>query len=70
MPKIHGTRKQRAAELLERVKNGPSFSEPVWKGVPFTALEASIQYRRWAESWIVPELQELVAELKKKTVKP
>lgn len=63
MPKIHGTRKEKAAELLGRIKCGPSFS-----GLrePFTPEEASRQYRMWSESWIVEQLLELVPELKQK----
>ena len=66
MPKIDGTRKQIAAELKERLTNGPSFSEPMSSSMPpFSPEEASVQYRRWAESWILGPLCQLVPELKK-----
>lgn len=61
MPKIHGTRKERAQELLDRIKRGPSFSQI---GRPFTLDEATAQYKLWSESWIVCQLIDLVPELK------
>lgn len=61
MPKVRGTRKQRAAELLDRIRRGPSFSNHT---ITFTVDEAATQYKRWSESWIVHELIELVPELK------
>jgi hypothetical protein len=61
MPKVRGTRKQKAAELLERIERGPSFSDT---GRTFTLAEAAEQYQRWAQSWIIQPLHELVPELK------
>lgn len=60
MPKVRGTRRQRAAELLDRLRRGPSFSD----GRPFTSAEAAAQYKIWSESWIIQELLALVPELK------
>lgn len=62
MPKTTGTRKQRAAELLRRVKDGPCITsyaftpeiDEIWKR----------HYKLWADSWIVPALHELVPELR------
>jgi hypothetical protein len=61
MPKVTDTRKQRAAELLKKVKQGPHFS--TIGGSQDTPTE---QYQRWAESWIVTELCDLVPELRKR----
>jgi len=66
MPKVHGTRKQKANELLRMVTNGPSFS----LDFPHQSTErdkylklAEKDYRLWANSWIIPKLKELVSEL-------
>lgn len=61
MPKVIGTRKQRASELLDRIRRGPSFSEI---GRTFTIAEADAQYKVWSESWIIQELLQLIPELK------
>jgi hypothetical protein len=63
MPKVINTRKQKAAELLERLESGPSFSDVA---VPFTTDEAAMHYRVWSSSWIIPIVKELVPELKEK----
>lgn len=65
MPKVFNTRKQRADQLLNRVIKGPAFSESPIAGEDFTAKEAETQYRRWAASWIVEELRDLIPELRK-----
>lgn len=68
MPKVHGTRKEKAMELLEMIKNGPSFSgEPFH--MPFTPKEAKQQYDLWASSWICSRVVELIPELKKARLK-
>lgn len=64
MPKINGTRKQKAAKLLGRLKCGPLFSAP-FDGSPFTKELAEQQFRNWSESWILPNLIDLVPELRK-----
>jgi len=66
MPKIHGTRKQLAKELKERLERGPAFSSSPISGYVFSPEEAVKQYKRWAESWILGPLTQLVPELKKK----
>lgn len=63
MPKVEGTRKQKAKELLDRLTRGPSYSDI---GRAFNVEEASSQYKMWAESWIIPEVLALVPELKVK----
>jgi hypothetical protein len=65
MPKIHDTRREKAAKLFKMVKNGPSFSNPFYSGEVFTVKEATAQYQRWAESWVIELLTELVPELRK-----
>ncbi len=64
--KIHGTRKQKAAELLRLLTEGPSFSEP-FDGSPFTEAQATEQFQRWSASWILEDLKALVPELRKKS---
>lgn len=64
--KVHGTRKQIAAEFLRMIQEGPSFSDHFVD--EFTAEEATQQYRRWAESWIVHPAKTLIPELKVKKV--
>ena len=59
MPKVTGTRKQKAIELLARLERGPLFSE-----FEFTPEQAKQAYQRWAESWILADLKELIPELK------
>lgn len=67
MPKIHGTRKELAAKLKDRLVKGPSFSAPLSSNdPPFSPEVAAAQYRTWAESWILEPLIQLVPELKKK----
>ena len=61
MPKVTGTRKQKATELLARLERGPMFSE--FEYTPERAKEA---YQRWAQSWILEEVKELIPELRRK----
>lgn len=64
MPKIGDTRKDRALKLVEMIARGPIFSSGPELPVPFSATEASAQYRRWAASWVIDELRALVPELR------
>ena len=65
MPKVENTRKQRAEKLLAQLQVGPTFSNPaMFGGGPLTTAETTVQYRRWAETWILPELISLVPELR------
>jgi hypothetical protein len=66
MPKIEGTRKQLAGELIKMVTNGPSFSGSSINGNTLTTEEATKQYRRWADSWVIEKIERLVPELRKK----
>jgi hypothetical protein len=63
MSKISGTRKQKAKELLERVKHGPYFSYDAF-GMPSSQKVVEADYRLWAETWLVDQLIELVPELR------
>jgi hypothetical protein len=56
------TRKLSSVELLALVKKGPFFSDVFDK--PYTPEKATAQYRIWADSWVVPLLEQLVPELK------
>lgn len=59
------TRKQRAAELLERVRRGPALSDIGKSAEHGRALaEAQRGYRIWADTWIIPGLVALIPELK------
>jgi hypothetical protein len=69
MPKVDGTRKQRAVKLLERLQRGPSmfFLERDYKDLGPRELQDSVtaRYRAWAESWILEDVQALIPELRK-----
>lgn len=66
MPKVRNTRRQRAALLLQKLTHGPS-----WGTLPPEAVlsdraaeEATRQYRSWVQSWILPEVRDLLPELR------
>jgi hypothetical protein len=62
---VKTTRAEAARELRERVLRGPAFSDTATYGHgPLTEREVSEQYRRWAESWVLPLVERLVPELK------
>ncbi len=63
MPKVRDTKKQKARELLRRVTDGPAFSEPL-DGTPFTPGKAIALYRLWASTWVIPDILELVPQLR------
>jgi len=67
MPKILGTRKQKAAVLLKRLQNGPTFSGFGFTGVTVEQAieEASAQFRRWSASWVLEDLKALIPELRR-----
>jgi len=66
MPKVYNTRKQRARELYERLRRGPSLSPHAGRGTytGLTVAEAERQVRGWLGSWITYEVIDLVPELK------
>lgn len=62
MPKVSNTRKQKAAKLLEVVKDGPASGvndDPTVLSLPREA------YQLWVNTWVSPALRELVPELRK-----
>jgi ribosomal protein L15 len=67
MPKVIGTRKQKALELYRRAKNGPSIFPRIGESNPnsITKEEFEKTYKIWSESWILNDLEELIPELKK-----
>jgi len=65
MPKAVDTRKQRANELLARIKRGPFFSSTPGLDGPYSPKLAAEGYKLWMESWIKNELIQLVPELRK-----
>ena len=71
MPKTQGTRKQKAAQLLELVNRGPSFTSlqpgignPDELNISQANGRAKQDYILWVDSWILPLLIKLVPELK------
>lgn len=66
MPKITNTRKQRALELLDRLRHGPSFYHPIGSGI-FTETHAREAYYNWFEGWVEEEILYLIPELKKES---
>ncbi len=64
MPKVIDTREQRAAELLKLVKTGPALSRS-FDGSKFTPEQALYHYHLWADTWVLPLINQLVPELAK-----
>ena len=70
MPRVIGTRKQRAAELLKRATNGPAFdmtfSEAGLSDEQKAAIQAELRkrYQCWSQTWLLPALTQLVPELR------
>lgn len=65
MPKISGTKKQKAVELLERLKEGPAIFPLIGSGQTINEEVFKEHYQRWVKSWILGPVQELIPELKK-----
>jgi hypothetical protein len=56
------TRHQIATEVLSRVKRGPIFSASPGSGdAAFSPEQAADAYALWAKTWVVPDLEELLA---------
>ena len=70
MPKVHDTRKQKAAQLLARLKEGPCFDHDFDSCVSTVAIEvrAKQSFKLWAETWVIPAVMDLVPELRKSKV--
>lgn len=72
MPKTENTRKQRAAALLQRVKQGPSFYLRGGVGdlspAQLDAVEKYVRelYALWSRSWVLTDLCRLIPELRGK----
>ncbi len=64
MPKITGTKKQKALELLQRLEDGPSFRKGI-RSEEYSPEQARKDYEIWAKSWIIPEAKRLIPELKR-----
>lgn len=67
MPKVIGTRKQKALELYRRIKNGPSIFPRIGENDPNSMNKEEFErhYKMWSESWILHDLKELIPELRK-----
>lgn len=62
------TRAVRAAQVAERLKNGPAnlHSSVIPDGISKEARDELLRgYKLWVETWILPELNDLVPELRK-----
>lgn len=59
MPKIYDTRKQRYQKLLERLEKGPAFL--TYGPMGSADHDYPRAYRIWVQTWILPELKDLVA---------
>lgn len=57
------TRKDRATELLRKLKEGPCFDH--FGGEEYTPAHAKYRYQLWASTWIIGELVALIPELKR-----
>lgn len=64
MPKVTGTRKQKAHELIERLLRGPSLH--YFTVEPTSEDQIMHDVRMWLETWIIPDVRDLVPELKAK----
>lgn len=72
MPKVDNTRRQRAYELLARIKRGPACIDPnsVVRGLDVIDKDQAAalhnEYVLWANSWLVDEVIDLIPELRKR----
>lgn len=66
MPKVIGTKKQKAVELYNIAKNGPCFIDELPEKVEGSCgyIQARKQYDLWVSSWVLHALEELIPELK------
>lgn len=67
MPKVVGTRKQKALELLRLCIKGPSIFPRIGcnDANTITKEEFEHHYKIWSESWIIYDLIDLIPELRK-----
>lgn len=56
------TRAQRATELYDRVRKGPILRADG----AYTPAQATKDVKLWLHTWIVPEILDLIPELKKR----
>jgi hypothetical protein len=61
---IHNTRKQKAAELIRLLEEGPLFNTGFYS--EFNVEVANRQFQLWSQAWIIPIVKRLVPELKVK----
>jgi len=64
MTKVHDTRAQRALELRQRLVIGRTFVSGLLN--PVAEADAQRIYRIWSSTWVLPLLDELVPELRKR----
>ena len=67
MPRRGPFRPKRATDLRERIARGPMWDTGGPDGFTRDQVdEITNRYRGWAETWVLPELDALVPELRKK----
>lgn len=62
------TRAERAGLLRRRITNGPVFlrdKSDAGEGLTHAGHKPADAYRIWVETWILPEIDALIPELKK-----
>jgi hypothetical protein len=61
-----GPRQLRIHDVVTRIMQGPSFSDQrKFGGTALDEQQAHEQYQRWAESWVLFDLEELFPEVKR-----
>ena len=71
MPKVTNTRKQRANELVDRLKKGPATDLTFFYSVELTPAQKELirkhfkeGYKFWSQTWILEQIKLLIPELK------
>ena len=65
MPRVTNTKKQRATQLLERLARGPAMRSVIGPLSDTAVAEAAqASYQLWVKTWVLPEVRELVPELR------
>ena len=67
MPKVKGTKKQEARELLRLLEDGPCLDYDDSRCEKYTPEMAMESVHRWINSWIIHKVKHLVPELKEKS---
>lgn len=68
MPKVTHTRTVRSEQLLERLKRGPALNH-IMTSDAFTPEQARQSVMLWLNTWVIPEVEDLIPELRKRQTK-